>query len=84
MINELPVSVLLEKPAACLIAAAVNANPRLLLRPCCNTASNWAHKQVTLQQNFYANHMKRTINYISLEQVYPKSLSRECKVEPFF
>lgn len=40
MINELPVSVLLEKPAACLIAAAVNANPRLLLRPCCNTASN--------------------------------------------
>lgn len=52
MISELPVSVLLEKPAACLIAAAVNANPRLLLRPCCNTASNWAHKQVTLQQNF--------------------------------
>lgn len=66
MINELPVSVLLEKPAACLIAAAVNASPRLLLRPCCNTASNWAHKQVTLQQNFYANQVKRTVNYISL------------------
>lgn len=37
-----PVSVLLAKPAACLIAAAVSANPRLLFSPCCRTASNWA------------------------------------------
>ena len=49
--RAVPVSVLLAKPAACLIAAAVSANPRLLFKPCCRTASNWAHRQVTLQEN---------------------------------
>lgn len=38
------------KPAACFRAAAVRARPRLFLRPCCSTASNWAHRQITLQR----------------------------------
>lgn len=53
---RVPVSVLLVKPAACLRAAAVSAKPRLLFKPCCRTASNWAHRQVTLQENrWYIN-----------------------------
>lgn len=46
----LPPSFLLLKPAACLRAAAVRARPRLFLRPCCSTASNCAHRQMTLNR----------------------------------
>lgn len=46
---KVPPSVLLLKPAACLRAAAVSARPRLFLRPCCSTASNCAHRQITLK-----------------------------------
>lgn len=46
-----PPSFLLLKPAACLRAAAVRARPRLFLRPCCSTASNCAHRQITLNRS---------------------------------
>lgn len=50
-VSIIPASVLLLKPAACLRAAAVRARPLLFLRPCCSTASNWAHRQITLHRD---------------------------------
>lgn len=74
MLNKVPASVLLLKPAACLSAAAVRARPLLFLRPCCRTASNCAHKQITLQGQLQVNVREGTGAEVLRQIVQPRKL----------